>query len=200
MKTDEILTERLHRAMQVACTLIRDPEPDLIGASLLSICVDVFGQEATDRMLEEMHPIRRERWESANPKQDEILTCKDALAAWADGQPVQTVSISGFPEDYELACQRLMFLAISEQLEHAGDDAHWATLYANNAKPNDLFTQARDVSYSEGMTGAMWSASISAAVVMLRNGWSKGIGMAPHDRLIVVTNPSPQSSIQSPKH
>jgi hypothetical protein len=119
-------------------------------------------------------------------------TCKEAVERWNSGLPIMSINISGMSSYYEEGCQRIMFSAIEQHLGRAGDKPYWDSLVGSDAA--SFFSDAKTMCEAEGMTGAMWSYSIRAAVVMLRNEWAGGIELAPKDRLIEVQASSTASS------
>lgn len=117
----------------------------------------------------------------------EIITAKDALAAWDANEIVSTIEMGGLGPGYEQAIQLLVFELIRDLAD----------------KP---LPQTKDEQYSwgdptvhrcdhlaGGFSGAQVGAAKQVAYRAIRDGWAKMLESIPQDRKICVSRYWPKS-------
>lgn len=113
---------------------------------------------------------------------------EEAIEWWDSGKSLFSVEMGGLGPGYEQALQIAAMELIREFKNHVIDWKNEEKVKQFNQEINDyhngIITKLR-------LSGAQFGAAKSILCVFLRNGWEKGIEMAPEDRRIQISKNFP---------
>ena len=118
---------------------------------------------------------------------------RDAIQAWHGGQPVHVISMGGLGEKYEQGIWEMAFSFAEAMLDNppeggwqsmSGDKEKWRS-YVDMLEASPQVKAAQD---RVEPSGAMFGVALSAAAVLVRNGYQEGIAKAPEDRHILLSH------------
>lgn len=122
---------------------------------------------------------------------------KQLLASWDNGETIKTVEMGGLSDGYEYA----IHVIAMEMLRYMEDNPFNWDLFQDDPVLDapimeKYYTYMKEMEVSEtvaamiefiGPSGAQFGAAKSIASVYSRQGYEKGLDMAPKDRIIEIT-------------
>ncbi len=142
-----------------------------------------------------MEETKKALGDDVDPRSKELSlhpkTLDEAIERWDDGRSLFSISLGGLGPGYEQAIQITGIELIREfKGKSAVDWEDEETLKQLN-KDVDSFGHKCKIIKNLRLSGAQFGAARNMAFVFIRNGWEKGLAMAPKDRHIQISKNFP---------
>lgn len=115
------------------------------------------------------------------------MTNVEVLEAWDAGEPINSVEMGGFGEDYEYVIQFMAFEFLRCMLENYSygsiENDIMFSEYLDSIANDTLKNYARE----EGVSGHQWNAAGYIAGMFIKLGYEWALEKAPEDRIITIT-------------